>query len=162
PRFLPLDGAPGRAARSFGASLDGGLLEFDEFSPSRRRSSAFSLSSTPILAACSSIFAACSSILASRTSTRRSRRSIRSSARLTHSFDHIRSILSCPSRPGRSGLHPVNGYPQVVQRTRQSMRRCSCPLRVQANRSVPRQKYDARSFVVVLLDRSNWPVIRDG
>jgi hypothetical protein len=40
----------GRAARSAGESLDGGLLEFLEFSPNRRRSSAFSASSTAIRA----------------------------------------------------------------------------------------------------------------
>ena len=44
-------------ARSFGASLDGGLLEFEEFSPNRRRSSAFSALSAAISGACSSIFA---------------------------------------------------------------------------------------------------------
>jgi hypothetical protein len=39
---LPLGGPADRAARSFGASLEGGLFEFDELSPNRRRSSAFS------------------------------------------------------------------------------------------------------------------------
>jgi hypothetical protein len=41
---LLLGGPFGRALRSAGESLDGGLLEFDEFSPTLRRSSVFSAS----------------------------------------------------------------------------------------------------------------------
>jgi len=68
-----------------GESLDGGLLEFEEFSPSRPFSSTIS--------------AACALIVASSFSTCRSSRSMRSSVGLTHSLDHARSEKLIPSVP---------------------------------------------------------------
>jgi len=104
---LPLGASFGRSRRSAGESLDGGLLEFDEFSPSRRFNSAFS--------ARSDVFSVSSaSTRASSISTWRSRRSMRASVELTHSLDHadrpesIETIAFARAR--RSGLHPVNGY----------------------------------------------------
>jgi hypothetical protein len=72
-----------RAARSAGESVEGGLLEFDEFSPRRRRSSAFSSSRT--------------AIRASNASTWASRRALLSSAGVTHTLDHTALPLSIPS-----------------------------------------------------------------
>lgn len=114
PRLRPLGASFGRAARSLGESLEGGLLEFDEFSPSRRRSSAFSASNDAIRAAC----AAYASIVACCASTRRSSLASRSSTLVvTHSLDHVdlpELIEVDPNRArGRSGLHPVNAYPAV-------------------------------------------------
>jgi hypothetical protein len=73
------------------------LPEFEEFWPSRRRSSAFSVFRVAISAARAAISAACTATFASKISTWRSRRSSRSSETLTHTLDHNRICLSIPT-----------------------------------------------------------------
>lgn len=88
PDLVPGDGR-GRSARAAGGSLEGGLLEFEEFCSSLRRSRSFSSSK----AATRWVSA---STVARAAASCRSSRSMRSSANATHTLDHNRISESIP------------------------------------------------------------------
>lgn len=98
PRFLPDGGLPpGRADRSAGLSLDGGLLEFDEFSSSRARSSSFSVRSCATSARSRSLSASSALTILRRSATSSSSFAIlRSRSSGTPIVEQIQIPLSIP------------------------------------------------------------------